>query len=55
MVQVKDLTEFTVRDLWREVKGEDDWRGDLEQETLGVVKRLLEWSATSTQPGRISS
>ncbi len=43
MVQVKDLTELKVEDLWREVKGEEeDWWGDLKQETLRVVKRLLE-------------
>lgn len=43
MVQVKDLTEVKVEDLWREVKeGEDDWWGDLKQETLRVVRRLLE-------------
>lgn len=42
MVQVKDLTELSLRDLWREVKGEEDWWGDLKQETLRVVKRLLE-------------
>ena len=42
MVQVRDLTELTLRDLWREVKGEGDWWGDLKVQTLGVVKRLLE-------------
>lgn len=42
MVQVKDLTELTLRDLWQEVKGEDEWWGDLKVETLRVVKRLLE-------------
>lgn len=42
MVQVKDLTEVTVRDLWQEVKEEEDWWGDLKQETLRVVQRLLE-------------
>ena len=43
MVQVKDLTELTIEDLWREVKGDDeDWWGDLKQETLRMVKRLLE-------------
>ncbi len=43
MVQVKDLTELTLRDLWREVKeDEEDWWGDLKEETLRVVKRLLE-------------
>lgn len=43
MVQVKDLTELTIEDLWQEVKGDDeDWWGDLKQETLRMVKRLLE-------------
>jgi len=43
MVQVRDLTELKVEDLWREVKGdEEDWWGDLKQETIRVVKRLLE-------------
>lgn len=42
MVQVKDLTEVKVRDLWQEVKGDGEWWGDLKQETLRVVKRLLE-------------
>ena len=42
MVQVKDLTELSLRDLWREVKEEEDWWGDLKQETLRVVQRLLE-------------
>jgi len=42
MVQVKDLTEVRVRDLWREVKDEEDWWGDLRKESLGVVQRLLE-------------
>ena len=27
MVQVKDLTELSLRDLWEEVKDEDDWWG----------------------------
>ena len=42
MVQVKDLTELTLKDLWREVKEEDGWWGDLKVQALGVVKRLLE-------------
>lgn len=43
MVQVKDLTELTVEDLWREVKcDEEDWWGDIKQETLRVVKKILE-------------
>ena len=27
MVMVKDLTELTLRDLWKEVKDEVDWWG----------------------------
>lgn len=42
MVQVKDLTELKVRDLWQEVKDDGEWWGDLKQETLRVVQRLLE-------------
>lgn len=42
MVLVKDLTELTVKDLWREVKDEDGWWGDFKEEVLRVVKRLLE-------------
>jgi transposase-like protein len=43
MVQVRDLTELKVEDLWREVKGdEEDWWGDVKRETLRMVKRLLE-------------
>ena len=43
MVQVKDLTQLKLEDLWREVKwDEEDWWGDVKDETLRVVKRLLE-------------
>ena len=43
MVQVKDLTRLKIEDLWWEVKwDEDDWWGDIEQETVRIVKRLLE-------------
>ena len=43
MVQVKDLTELKLEDLWREVKwDEEDWWGDVKEETLRLVKRLLE-------------
>jgi putative transposase len=42
MVVVKDLTKLTVRDLWREVKGEEDWWGDVKEHVVRVVKRLLE-------------
>ena len=42
MVMVKDLTQITVKDLWKEVKDEDEWWGDLKETTLRLVKRLLE-------------
>jgi transposase-like protein len=42
MAEVKDLTELAVRDLWREVKGEEEWWGDIKAPTLQLVKRLLE-------------
>ncbi len=44
MVQVRDLTELTLRDLWKEVKDEDELWGDLKPPTLRLVKRLLESS-----------
>ncbi len=44
MVQVKDLTELKVEELWREVKGdeEDFFEEQLREERLRAVKRLLE-------------
>lgn len=42
MVQAKDLTKVRVRDLWREFKDEEDWWGDLKEESLRVVRRLME-------------
>jgi transposase-like protein len=42
MVTVKDLTEITLKDLWREVKGEEDWWGELKEDTQRLIKRLLE-------------
>jgi putative transposase len=44
MVQVKDLTELTLRDLWKEVKTEEDWWGDINDRTLNMVKLILESS-----------
>ncbi len=29
MVPVKDLTGLTLPDLWQEVKGEEEWGGEL--------------------------
>jgi len=42
MVKVRALTEITVRDLWKEVKDEEDWWGDVKEQTLRGVKRVLE-------------
>ena len=42
MVQVKDLTELMVRNLWQEVKGEQDWCEGLKEQALRLMKRLLE-------------
>jgi putative transposase len=43
VVQVRDLTELKVEDLWQEVKGdEEEWWGEIKQETLRAAKRLLE-------------
>jgi transposase-like protein len=44
MYQVKDLTQLTVKDLWKEVKGEEDWWGDINERVLGSVKLILESS-----------
>jgi transposase-like protein len=44
MYQVKDLTQITVKDLWKEVKGEEEWWGDINERVLGSVKLILESS-----------
>lgn len=45
MVQVKDLTELTLEDLWQEVKWQsDDWWQELEETQLRIVKTILESS-----------
>ncbi len=54
MVMVKDppakvvrragLTELTLKDLWKEVKDEEDWWGDVNERALGMVKLILESS-----------
>jgi len=44
MVMVKDLTELTLKDLWREVKEEEDWWGEINERTLNMVKIILESS-----------
>jgi len=42
MVQVKDLTQLTIKDLWHEVKDEEDFWGELKQTTTRGLKVLLE-------------
>lgn len=42
MAMVKDLTEITLKDLWKEVKSEEDWWGDTKEDTQQFIKRLLE-------------
>jgi len=44
MVMVKDLTQLTLRDLWKEVKSEEDWWRDINERVLGMVKLILEGS-----------
>lgn len=44
MVMVKDLTELTLKDLWREVKDQEDWWEDINKRTLNMVKLILESS-----------
>jgi len=44
MVMVKDLTQLTLKDLWREVKDEEDWWGDINERVLDMVKLILESS-----------
>jgi transposase-like protein len=44
MYQVKDLTALTLKDLWREVKSEEDWWGEINERVLGMVKLILESS-----------
>ena len=44
MNQVKDLTQLKLTDLWKEVKDEEEWWGDLNERILGMVKTLLESS-----------
>jgi putative transposase len=47
MYQVKDLTELKVADLWREVKSEEEWWGDINKRILGMVRTILESSLES--------
>lgn len=45
MVQVKDLTDLTLEDLWRGVKyGDEDWWEEFDETQLRIVKTILEGS-----------
>lgn len=44
MAQVKDLTELTLKERWREVKDEEELWGDINERTLRMVKMVLESS-----------
>jgi len=44
MVMVKDLTQLTLRDLWKEVKNEEEWWDEINERTLHMVKLILEGS-----------
>ncbi len=44
MVMVKDLTELKLADLWREVKSEEEWWGEISEQVLEMVKLVLEVS-----------
>ena len=41
---IKEMTAITLKDLWKEVKSEDDWWGEIGQRTLNLVKLILESS-----------
>jgi len=42
MAEVKDLTELTLVDLWKEVKDEEEWWGEFNERTLHMAKLILE-------------
>jgi putative transposase len=44
MVKVRDLTEITVTDLWKEVKSEEEWWGDINERVVGMVRTIMETS-----------
>ena len=41
MVMVKDLTELTSKGIWKGVKDEEDWWGEINESTLNMVKLIL--------------
>lgn len=42
MVIVKDLTQLNLKDIWREVKDEERWWGEINGEVLSLVKLILD-------------
>jgi len=38
MVEIRDLAQLTVKELWQAVKEEEGWWGDLKPETARLVK-----------------
>jgi putative transposase len=47
MNRVKDLTQLKLTDLWKEVKTEEEWWGDIDERTMKMVRTLLESSLES--------
>jgi putative transposase len=47
MNQVKDLTQLKLADLWKEVKTEEEWWGDIDERIMMMVRTLLESSLES--------
>jgi len=44
MVMVNGMTGLTLKDLWKEVKSEEDWLEEFNERVLGMVKLILESS-----------
>ena len=44
MVKIKDLTQLTVTDYWKEVKDEEELWGDIEERVLNILKLIMESS-----------
>lgn len=44
MVMVKDMTQLTLKYLWKEVKDEEDWWEEINERTLHMVELIMESS-----------
>jgi transposase-like protein len=44
MVMEKSMTALTLKDLWKEVKSEEEWLGDFSERVVGMAKLILESS-----------